>query len=282
MDQFKTVVDKLGPGLCEIWAHGFGEPLLHPQFLEMMEYVRSKGISWGVATNGVTPFFDNWGKVTKMLQLKPTKVRFSIDAATPHLFERERYPAKFNIMIHNIRNTVQIRDFLYPKKTRNRPRVDMYCVLTMNTLNEIEPLINLRDSLGCDWISFSDLAWNNDYGASTANNAVRQMMSREEIEVMIAPFKDRPRVDFDIPIPLKRPCDYTKKASYVDAEGNFWYCTCVPGKEPPFGNIFDVKKIGELYNGEAGKRFREQSKTGQIPSRECERCLQWAADWSDL
>jgi radical SAM protein with 4Fe4S-binding SPASM domain len=281
-DQFKEVIDKLGSGLCEVWTHGFGEPLLHPQYLEMMEYVRDKGMIFGVATNGSTSFFNDWNKVVELLKLKPTKVRFSVDAATPKIFEEVRYPAKYNTVMQNIRNTVGIRNFLYPKQSRNRPRVDLYCVLTIPTLNEIEPMINLRDSLGCDWVTFSDLAWNNNYGDSISENAVRQVLSREQIEELIKPYKNIPKVMFDIPIALKRSCDYTKKASYVGADGSFWYCTCVPGKEPPFGNIFEAKRINDLYNGEAGKQFRELSKTGQIPSKECERCFQWSADWSDL
>jgi len=284
-DTFVKVIEKLGPGLCEVYTHGFGEPTLNPDFDHMMAHLVSKGILFGLVTNGATHFFENENKELEwLLWLRPTKVRFSVDAATPKVFEQERFPAKFDRVYGNIHKTVEMNEKLYPglRGDINTPRIDLYTVLTMHTLTEIGSLIDLRDELGCDWITFSDLAWNNSYGDSVANNAVRQMMTREEMLDLFKPYMKNPRVTFDIPVPNKRTCDYTKFASYVDAEGRFYYCTCVPGKEPPFGNIFDVKNIGELYNGEAGRRFREQSKTGQIPSRECERCLQWAADYSDL
>jgi len=152
----------------------------------------------------------------------------------------------------------------------------------MQTLDQIGPMIDLRDELGCDWLTFSDLAWNNDFGTSVENNAVRQMMSSEEIEGLIAPYKDRPRVKFNIPRPEKRTCDYPKFHVYVDAEGFVYPCTCVPGKELPMGNIFEIDNIKELYQSEQWDLFREQSLNGTIPSMECARCLQWGEDWSDI
>lgn len=282
IDQFKEILDKLGSGLCEVWTHGFGESTINPQLLDMMEEVRNRGMSWGLATNGATGFFNNSYNIHRMLKLKPAKISFSIDAADKETYERERFPAKYEPVMQNIRNVVKMRNVQYPKISRNRPRVDLYCVLTMDTLDQIGPMIKLRDRLGCDWLTFSDLAWNNDYGTSVRNNALRQMMTVEELEELIAPYKDIPKVNFNIPRPEKRTCDYTKKHIYIDAEGGIFPCTCVPGKEPPFANIFDIDDIKEIYQNEDYDEFRELSKTGMIPSKECFRCLQWGSDWSDV
>lgn len=283
MDQFKEVLDKLGPGLCEVWTHGFGEPTIHPQFLEMMQEVGKRGMVWGLATNGATKMFEDDQILYKLLWEEPTKIRFSVDAADERTFEIERFPANYDTVMSNIINVVNMRNEMFLDKIdRNRPRIDLYCVLTMQTLDQIGPMIKLRDELGCDWITFSDLAWNNEYGTSVQNNAVRQMMSAEEIEEMLAPYKDIPKVNFNIPRPDARTCDYPKKHVYVDAEGQVYPCTCVPGKEPPMGNIFDVKSIKEFYQSEQWDLFREQSKSGMIPSKECLRCLQWGEDWSEV
>ena len=284
MSQFKTVLDKLGSGLCEVWTHGFGEPTFHPDFIPMMAEVVDRGMTWGLATNGATKFFDNDQNIMQMLWYQPTKIRFSVDAATKTEFERERFPAKYDKVMDNIRNVVATRNEMYPNvKDKNRPRIDLYCVLTMQTLDQIGPMIELRDELGCDWITFSDLAWNNNYGTSIADNAVRQMMTTEEIEKMIVPYKDLPKVNFNIPRPEQRTCDYPKKHIYIDAEGWIYPCTCVPGKEFPLGNIFsEITDIKEVYQGDNYNKFRKLSETGHIKSDECYRCLQWGYDMSEI
>lgn len=282
-EKFNEILDKMEPGLCEVWTHGFGEPTIHPQFLDLMRDVKDRGMLWGLATNGATPFFGKLDNHYEMLKLNPTKIRFSIDAADKETFERERFPAKYEIVMNNIKMIRKIRDELYAGK-RRKPRIDLYCVLTMDTLDQIEPMINLRDELGCDWITFSDLAWNNDFGTSVENNAVRQMMSPTEIEYMIEPYVSKwyKNVQFNIPRPEQRTCDYPKMHIYVDAGGWIYPCTCVPGKEEPFANIFEIDNVKDLYQSDVYNEFREQSKTGHIPSEECFRCLQWGPDWSDI
>lgn len=281
MEQFKEILDKLEPGLCEVWTHGFGEPTMHPQFLDMMEEVRRRGMLWGLATNGATKFFDDEDNVFQMMELLPEKIRFSVDAANIDVFERERFPAEFGKVWANISTTVSIRNIVQ-ENLKRKSRIDLYCVLTMQTLDEIGPMIDLRDELDCDWITFSDLAWNNAYGTSVENNAVRQMMSVKEIEDLIAPYKKISKVQFNIPRPEKRTCDYPKFHIYIDAEGFIFPCTCVPGKEKPFANIFEIDNIKEVYQSNIYNEFREMSKYGHIPSDECFRCLQWGPDYSDV
>ena len=271
----------MGSGLCEVWTHGFGEPTIHPKFLEMMKEVRNRGMVWGLATNGATKFFDDDNNLYEMMKLRPEKIRFSVDAADKEIFERERYPAKYDKVMNNIKRVVFEKNYVQ-NKWKNKTRVDLYCVLTMQTLDQIEPMIKLRDELDCDWITFSDLAWNNNYGTSVQDNAVRQMMSSKEIEELIEPYKDIPRVNFNIPRPEKRTCDYPKKHIYIDAEGWIYPCTCVPGKVNSFANIFEIDDIKEVYQGNLYDYFRGLSVTGHIPSDECFRCLQWGPDMSDI
>ena len=57
----------------------------------------------------------------------------------------------------------------------------------------------------------------------------------------------------------------------------------MPGKEIPFGNIFsEIKHIKEVYQGENYDKFRTLSRSGNIPSLECLRCLQWGYDMSEI
>lgn len=52
IEQFKSIVDNC-PNGCTVLMQGTGEPLLNPQFWEMVAYVRSRGnLKVGIITNG--------------------------------------------------------------------------------------------------------------------------------------------------------------------------------------------------------------------------------------
>lgn len=284
-DRFKDVVDKLGPGLCEVWPHGFGEPMRNPMFFEMMSYLKEKGIMWGLSTNGT---YLNQKTIPKLLELKPINIRISFDAGERERYERIRIGAHFDIVVENIKRLVSERDKMYPKGTKNRPLVSLYCVLSMNTLDQIEPMIALKEKIGADLLTFSDLAWNNDFKDSYKSNAIRQMLSYSQLKDMFKKYtRDGVSFTFTRNVDDIRECGYPKYHAYVHANGDFYPCTCVPGFEPPLFNIFtdvdDWKDLYKLYdNSLLFNDFRESSLTGQQKSLACKSCLQWGCDLIDV
>lgn len=51
LDQFKRLVDEVGPYLFKINLYGFGEPFLFPETLEMIRYASDRNIGVGVSSN---------------------------------------------------------------------------------------------------------------------------------------------------------------------------------------------------------------------------------------
>ena len=286
LDQFKYVIDRLGPGMTEIWTHGFGEPMVHLHFVEMMAYVRSKGMTWGVATNG-TMF--THGNMTKLMKLQPTNIRFSIDAADPELFHKLRYPARLERLADSFARLKESRDEMYPKARkwryiRKRPLLSLYAVIDKTTLDQIPKLVRLKNEWGADYISFSDITWNNAYGTSYYDNAIASM-PWWEIMKLRAPYELDRTVKFSFPPFITRPCAYPKMHVYIDALGDIYPCTCVPGLEPstvvPFANIFKIEgDMRDVYKSKAWNRFRDLSRRGALPNQSCRQCRQWGPDHS--
>jgi radical SAM protein with 4Fe4S-binding SPASM domain len=288
VEQFKEVIDKLGPGMVEIWSHGFGEPLIHPDFLELMRYVRKKGMVWGLATNGT--LFRNYD-FRELLSLQPTNIRFSIDAADSELFHKLRYPATLYPIKVAFKLLRGIRDEMYPKKRKwryiqKRPLLSIYSVISKDTVDQIPKLVQMSKDWGADYISFSDMTWNNEYGSSTKETAIDTTMTWWDIMQLRAPYELDPKVKFSFPPDIKRVCSRPKSALYIDATGKTYFCTCVPGleedKDIVLGNIFDVKDIRDLYNNDIANRFREMSRTGTLPNQSCRMCREWGPNHSEL
>lgn len=283
--QFKEVVSKLGPGLCEVWPHGFGEPMRNPDFFEMMEHLKDKGIMWSLSTNGT---YLNDTTIPRLMRLRPTNIRISFDAGEKERFEAIRLGASFDRVTDGIKRLVAERDALYPKDMKNRPLITLYCVLCVDTLDQIEPMIRLKEELGADHLSFSDLAWNNDFKASVSNKAIRQVLPDEVVQLMFDRY-EQSGVSFTFKTNMAgiRECAYPKMHAYVHANGDFYPCTCVPGFERPLWNIYsdvdDWKHLYKLYNdSDMMNEFRDKSLSGEQDSLACKSCLQWGTDLKDV
>lgn len=286
LEQFKYIIDRLGPGMTEVWTHGFGEPLMHKDFLEMMTYVRSKGMTWGVATNG-TRFHRH--DIRRMMTLQPTNIRFSIDAADPERFHELRYPAELENLKEAFLELKAVRDELHPKRRklgyiRCRPLLSIYSVIDLTTIDQIPKLVELTKEWGADYISFSDITWNNQFGTSHYDNAIASLPWWEIMKIR-APYELDKTVKFSFPPFIIRPCAYPKMHVYIDALGDIYPCTCVPGLEPsavvPFANIFKIEgDMRDVYKSKAWNRFRDLSCRGALPNQSCRQCRQWGPDHS--
>ena len=282
MEQFQEIVTKLGPGLCDVHVHGYGESLLNPHYFEMMEWLKQKGILFGLVTNGT--LLDTDEKRRRLLKLRPTVIQFSIDAADKETYERIRKGANFEKVRENFMELVKIREELYLIRDRNTPQLNLYNVLTMNNLDQIGPMIELKDEWGADILAFSDLAWNNQFGTSTFDLCVRENMRASEVDKLLKPYRKRKDVVFHLKNDAFRSCDYPALHSYIDVTGKIYPCTCTPGADDDlgFGYIWDIEDIKEVYQSQVYNEFREKSRLGQLDGKSCRRCLQWGVSIEKL
>lgn len=278
LEGFKEIIDKLGPGLCEVWPHGFGEPMIHPQFFEMMQYVKDKGMMWSVATNGtfLTPENNK-----KLLDTGASTVRISIDAGTKDEYERIRVGADFDKVCAGITDLINQRNV-----GGYKTKVTLYSVVGVDSWKNAGKIIELHDMLGTDILTISDMSYGNEFGVSTETNSMRMTYSDEILHHMTDMLTDRPDVHFGaFYLPKKRECTYTKMHCYIHANGDFYPCTCVPGHEEPLWNMDEVedwKHLRWLYsNSDEFREFREKSMPDKL-CHACEVCASWAEDLSDI
>lgn len=271
-ETFVDIVDRLGSGICEIWPHGFGEPLLHPDYFKMMEYLKSKGIAFGLSTNG-TLMHEKYRR--KVLELNPVRIRFSIDAAEKEAYEHIRVGANFERVKENLIETVKLCDEMYEGVSKyKRPQIYIYATLNMDNLDQIDKLIEMKNECNVDYLNIMDITYNYDFGTSTADKAIRVQLSEEELDAILDKHAHHKDVFIKIKQLEKRVCDSPKAQCFINLDGDVWPCTCVSGDlMPPIGNIFDFDNINELYQSDDWNMFRDASEIGSIKA--CKTCLSW-------
>jgi tungsten cofactor oxidoreducase radical SAM maturase len=89
MDTFRRIVDGLDdlPNLTRVVLTGFGEPLTHPDLLEMVRLVRQRGLAVSVGTNGLLLDKETaW----ELVRLGVDRLVVSLDGARPETYAQVR------------------------------------------------------------------------------------------------------------------------------------------------------------------------------------------------
>jgi wyosine [tRNA(Phe)-imidazoG37] synthetase (radical SAM superfamily) len=99
LEDIKKLIDTLhSRGLLPVILIGGGEPTLHPDFEAVVEYIKSKGIQIGIATNGSR--LEKIEAIADRLEEKDW-VRISIDAASEETF-KELHQPRTKLTLHQI------------------------------------------------------------------------------------------------------------------------------------------------------------------------------------
>jgi len=142
LDLFKSIIEQAKPlGLNGVKLTG-GEPLLHPQIQEILEYIQAQDLRLTVETNGVLCTAE---LAQKMAACKDPFVSVSLDGADAGTHEWVRGVAGcFNKAIDGISNLVDVGF---------RPQIIM-SVMRPNK-NQLEPAVRLAERLGVGSVKFN-------------------------------------------------------------------------------------------------------------------------------
>lgn len=142
LDLFQSIIQQAKPlGLSSVKLTG-GEPLLHPNILEIIEIIRSKGLLLSVETNGTlcTPRLAE--KIAKSIN---PLVSVSLDGADAETHEWVRgVKGSFELALEGIKNLV---------KAGLKPQIIM--TVMKHNQEHLEPLIRLAESLRAGSIKFN-------------------------------------------------------------------------------------------------------------------------------
>jgi sulfatase maturation enzyme AslB (radical SAM superfamily) len=108
---FTRLIDECAANGCrEVHLHNFGEPLLDTRLERFVAYGKSKGIAKvKIFTNGALMTAERAGK---LLEAGIDEIKISFDGASREEFESIRRPLRFDEVVNNILQLVELRDRL--------------------------------------------------------------------------------------------------------------------------------------------------------------------------
>jgi radical SAM protein with 4Fe4S-binding SPASM domain len=142
LDIFQSIINEI-PVLLSIDIQGTGEPLYHPDFPSILEICTQRGVTVEFFTNAT--MLDE-ANISLILDSSVRQLTFSMDAASPEMFENIRFGAHYNQVVENISHFMKIRasssNSFYP--------VRVMMVLANTNLDQIRSMVLLCRKWGIE------------------------------------------------------------------------------------------------------------------------------------
>jgi radical SAM protein with 4Fe4S-binding SPASM domain len=106
---FQRIADECGPHGSLLRLSGGGEPMLHPQAVELCEYAKARGCRIGLITNGSR--FDR-ESLTRLIRAGIDAIEFSVDAGDEETYNRVRPGLDWHRLLASVSLAWEIREVL--------------------------------------------------------------------------------------------------------------------------------------------------------------------------
>lgn len=174
-----------------------GEPLLHPQFKEILSIIREENLSSPIETNGVL-IDEEMAEFLSANKRKPF-VSISIDGSKAKTHEDLRgVKGCFKKSVNAVKYLV-----------RKGIRPQIICSLHEGNISEIDEVVEMAEGLGCESVKFNliqEIGRGKSYNEKFGLSVIKTLELYHYVENTIAP-RTKMRVVYDIPMafhPIKR------------------------------------------------------------------------------
>jgi MoaA/NifB/PqqE/SkfB family radical SAM enzyme len=281
--QVRRILD-LFPGVRRVVLHGIGEPLLNPDLPRIIAGVKDRRAYALFNTNGLLLRGDIAARIAAS---GLDELRVSIDAASPHTYERVRGANGFARIIDNVRAFNALRS-----APASGPKVSLWITGMRTNIVELPALVETAHEIGVREVYLQRLVFS-DRGLATGGEALFRRSEAAELEA-IARATERAAA---LGIELRGSGEATAAASvsasgsyracrrpwtlmYVTANGNVLPCCIAPFTGVPYGdivlgNVFtDAPEV--IWNGSAYRSWRRRLLSDAPPAA----CAGCGSGWS--
>jgi len=212
-DNFKKLIDEVGAYLFKINLYGFGEPLLFPETLEMVNYASKKNIGVGISSN---LNLNDLNMPKHVVESGLEVLIFSCHGVTQESYSKFMVKGNMQLAMENVKKIISERKRL----GSTTPFIDwQYCVTKFNE-GELDMATARARELGVDQIRF-----------------LKPFIPPEAAEEWVADSlkeQDLPGLN-----PPKAGCSWPYRSAYISFDGGLLpCCQDVRITANDFGNVF--------------------------------------------
>ncbi|MCF6150336.1 MAG: radical SAM protein [Candidatus Kuenenia sp.] len=255
-DLFKNIIDRIDSHY-NVTLTGWGEPLLHPQLLEMIAYAKNKGHKVGLTTNGLllAHFIENF------IESQLDKLTISLDSVDDGVSAKDGHPPS-KVVQKNVQSLIKLRG------TKSIPVITIQ--ITMHDEKQCLDAVRFAGVIGADRVYLIRLNIPMDKSSFKRPDLKEELKIYEKSEQIAKKcglqvdnnytafdnvlfrllYKKMRPVMYRFDKYCPKPYDYL----YINIDGRATPCCDLPRHE--VGNILK-EDVDEIWNGENMRYFRK-------------------------
>ena len=240
-DTFKKIADQCGEYNAWVRISGGGEPMLHPQAVELIEYAKKAGAKVGLITNG-SRFTEESSR--RLLEAGVDMIEFSVDAADPETYQKVRKGLDWETLLKNIRRMVSLRNAMKSSTKIIASGVNQEGV-------DIEEVAKFWEPVVDNFQKRKYLTWGINDPSKSADET---------------PY---------LPPEERIPCPFIFERLNIDSRGKVMICGFDIAAKTDMGNIHE-KSINEIWHGAGFEYYRQMHLARKGHEIElCSNCPDW-------
>lgn len=267
---YKKIIDEINPVFITLAQ--FGEPLLHPLIIDMIEYAQKKSRVVRITTNATLL---NEETARKLIRAKLTHILISFDSCKKELLEKIRPGANYDKIVANIKTLINLKKEL----NSELPIISFNVTLNKDNIHEITDMLRFCHSEFGLYPTFTKMY---TYGEENRRN---NSLDKDDLEHI------KQGYDYAFSAKMKSVCNNlnTVYKEVINQETNYrpcffpYYTTSVTwdGKIYPCCLYFDGQTIfgdmaknsfSEIWNNEKYKTFRKKLRGDRDSITICRNC----------
>jgi radical SAM protein with 4Fe4S-binding SPASM domain len=261
---FERTIDDLEKELLYLIFYFQGEPYLHPQFTDLVQYAASKNIYTATSTNG---HYLTDEKARATIESGLDRLIISIDGTTQDVYQQYRVGGKLEKVIEGTKKIVQWKRTLNSKK----PFVVFQFLVVKPNEHQTEAVKQLAKECGVDDVWFKTAQvydYENDPNRLIPEN---QKFSR---------YKKLKDGSYAPRNPLLNHCWKLWHANVITWDGLVVPCCFDKDAQHPLGDLKHTS-FRSVWKSPAYRQFRKKLMKGRKEIDICSNCSEGLSVWSD-
>jgi len=236
-DLYQKIIDELAPTLINLILYFQGEPLLHPQFPEMVRFAHLKKIHTMTSTNGQLITDD---MARDLVSSGLDHIVVSMDGVTQEVYEQYRRGGSLQKVIKTIVALATAKKEL----KSNTPQIEAQFIVMQHNEEQITAFLKMAKEIGADSVHLktAQIDWSN----------IDKLVPKQS---KFSRYHKNKQGAWEMKRRLKKRCWRQWSSAVIASNGDVLPCCFDKNGEHAFGNL-NQESFYNIWHGEKATEFR--------------------------
>jgi len=254
LDVFRQILDKLSPDLIYLTLYFQGEPMLNPDFPEMVKLARSRCIFVVTSTNG---HFLDYKNVDRIIKSGLSHLIISLDGLDQETYEKYRVKGDFQTVAKGIQQLVTARN----EAKSNTPFIELQFLVMRHNEHQLGRIKEFATNSGVDKLSLKTAQV---YNFNDDNLIIPTLKVKSR-------YRQRPDGSWTIAKKIRNRCRRIWSSIVITWDGKVVPCCYDKNADYQSGNLL-TESLSSIWKNHFSMAFRNKVLSNRSEIGICRNC----------